>query len=258
MNNFKHPPFLKDLAGAWIFYTIFPRLPFVKPTFNRIARFAPIIGLVIGGLQSCFWILGKKLGWPNESLALLSWAIGVLVTGGLHIDGLMDTADGLAAPKSRCLSAMRDSRVGASGVQALIICFSIQIASLISLGNMAPIVFPIANFWGRVSPLWAIANFSYLHAKESDSFHHANWKDWKEIKPSVITWLLSIYFLPLLQPNNSLSQRIFLCIGILPALFVPQYLGKRLGGHSGDTYGSSIVIVETCITFMFAIFLLVK
>ena len=52
---------------------------------------------------------------------------GIWITGGLHFDGLMDTADGIAAGPEKCLFAMQDSRVGASGVLALIIILLVQI-----------------------------------------------------------------------------------------------------------------------------------
>ena len=118
----------RDLAGAWIFYTVLPGLPWLKPRFERIARFAPLIGILIGLLQAGVWLLLAHMGWSKEPLALLTIGIGLWMTGGLHLDGLMDTADGLAAGKDRCLEAMRDSRVGSSGVQALTLVLLIQLS----------------------------------------------------------------------------------------------------------------------------------
>ena len=68
-----------------------------------------------------FWLLLKYFNWPDISVALISFAISVVITGGLHIDGLMDTADGIGAGPSKRVEAMKDSRVGAIGVQSLII-----------------------------------------------------------------------------------------------------------------------------------------
>ena len=112
---------------------------------------------------------------------LLMWGIivvltiGHLITGGLHLDGLMDTADGIGAGEQKCLEAMRDSRVGAIGVQVLILILFLQIAALLKLGHSALIALPISTFWGRVSPLWAISYFPYLHKNGSSAFHKANW-----------------------------------------------------------------------------------
>ena len=100
---------MSDLAGAWIFYSVLPAWPWPSPRFHRIARFASWIGLVIGGLQALLWLLLSAMNWSAESCALMVIALGAWLTGGLHVDGLMDTADGLAAGQERCLEAMDDS-----------------------------------------------------------------------------------------------------------------------------------------------------
>ncbi|MED5469391.1 MAG: adenosylcobinamide-GDP ribazoletransferase, partial [Cyanobacteriota bacterium] len=147
------PLWLRDLAGAWIFYSVLPAWPGLKPRFERIARFAPWIGLVLGGLQSFLWLVLIRADWPTSSVALLVIGLGPWLSGGLHLDGLMDTADGLAAGRERCLQAMDDSCVGASGVQALLVVVLLQIAALPRLGSLAPLALLIAAFWGRCAPL---------------------------------------------------------------------------------------------------------
>ena len=112
-----------------MFYTVLPQWPIIKPRFKRIARFSPFIGVLIGFVQSSSWLLLKHLNWPNISVALISIAINILITGGLHFDGLMDTADGIGAGPSKRIEAMKDSRVGAIGVQSLVIILILQLAS---------------------------------------------------------------------------------------------------------------------------------
>ena len=119
------PVWLADLAGAWVFYSVLPAWPWITPRFERIARFGPLIGLVIGGLQGFFWWL--TAGWlPLGAQVALALALALLLTGGLHLDGAMDTADGLGAGP-RALEAMADSRVGAFGVQALALLLLLQV-----------------------------------------------------------------------------------------------------------------------------------
>ncbi len=245
------------MAGAWTFYTVLPSPSCLKPSFQRIARFAPLIGVIIGTLQALAWLIMDGIGWPKESLALISIAISSWITGGLHFDGLMDTADGVAAGSERCLEAMRDSRVGASGVQALIICLSLQFAALLKLGPNAVLAIPIACFLGRCSPLWAIGHFPYLHKEGSEDFHRLNWKGWKEFQPALLIILLAIPFLLLISPDNQSNLRLMLAIGagIAISFTIPQLIGSRLGGHSGDSYGASLVVVETLTLLIFALLL---
>ena len=242
-----------------MFYTIFPQWPSIKPRFKRIARFAPLIGVLIGCLQSFSWLLLNYFNWPNISVALISIVISILLTGGLHIDGLMDTADGIGAGPSKRIKAMKDSRVGAIGVQSLVIILIIQIAAIIKLGFYAPFAFPLAAFWGRVSQIFAIENYEYIFNKVSKSIHHQHWKGIsKEIRPSlIIIYLGIILFLFLTNLNISNTFLLIYCIltGLISSIYIPNLISKSLGGHSGDSYGASLVITETTNLLLLSIIL---
>ncbi len=236
-----------------------PQWPIIKPSFKRIARFAPLIGALIGFLQSFSWLLLKYFNWPNISIALISFAISIFITGGLHIDGLMDTADGIGAGPSKRIEAMKDSRVGSIGVQSLIIILILQIAAIIKLGVFAPFAFPLAAFWGRLSQIFAIENYEYIFKKESLSFHHQSWKGISsEIRPSLITISIGIIFF-LFLTKSSISNTLLLIFsissGLITSILIPHLINKSLGGHSGDSYGASLVITETTNLLLLSIIL---
>jgi len=109
-------------------------------------------------------------------------------------------------------------------------------------------------FWGRCSPLWAIAKFPYLHKNTPKSFHLIHWRGWHEIKPAMILFLCFFLFFYLTPFSliNRLSLTIGISIGIFPALIIPGLLGRKLRGHSGDTYGASLVLVETFMLLLLA------
>ena len=157
-----------------MFYTVLPNLSWIKPRFQRIARFAPLIGILLGAIQGSFWHLFSQMSWSKEASALATVGVGIWLTGGLHLDGLMDTADGLAAGKNKCKEAMRDSRIGASAIQAFTIVLLFQLAAIIKLNSFTPLAIPIAMFWGRCAPLWAIEKFSYLHQLHTETLHVLN------------------------------------------------------------------------------------
>ena len=236
-----------------------PQWPLIKPRFKRIVRFAPLIGLFIGCLQSVSWLLLKYFNWPNISLALLSIAINILITGGLHIDGLMDSADGIGAGPSKRIKAMKDSRVGAIGVQSLVIILILQIAAIIKLEFYAPLAFPLAAFWGRISQIFAIGNYEYIFKKDSGSIHHKHWKGIsKEIQPSLIiiclgTILFSFFFS--VDISNFLILISFIFSGLISSISIPYFINKSLGGLNGDSYGASLVITETTNLLMLSIIL---
>ena len=228
------PAWLRDLAGAWIFYSVLPPWPGLPPRFERIARFAPWIGALLGGLQALLW-WGLQDRVPLLSQVALVLAAGILLTGGLHLDGAMDTADGLAAG-DRLLEAMADSRVGASGAQAMALLLLLRAAALASLGAAAPPLLVWAAVWGRLAPLVAMARFPYLRRDQgSAAFHRRHWAGLAvELRPS----LLLFGGLALLQWRFGWPWQVWL--GLLPALLVPHRLGRRLGGHSGDSYGACV------------------
>ena len=191
----------------------------------------------------------RHFNWPNISAALISVGISIFITGGLHLDGLMDTADGIGAGPSKQIEAMKDSRVGAIGVQSLVLVLLLQIAAIVKLDFYAPYVFPLAAFWGRMSQIFAIGNYKYIFKNESESIHKKNWKGISnEIRPSLLIITLAIiFFLFLNNINISTTFLLISCLlsGLIPSILIPYFINKSLGGHNGDSYGAGLVITET-------------
>jgi adenosylcobinamide-GDP ribazoletransferase len=241
------PAWLRDLAGAWIFYSVLPAWPWPQPRFERIARFAPWIGLVLGGLQALLWWL--PAGWlPAPARLALVMALGLALSGGLHHDGALDTADGLAAGPRRRLEAMADSRVGAAAVQVALLLALLRAAGLACLLPAPPLLGAVllvwAAFWGRLSPLPAMQFHPYLRSQGSAAFHRRHWQGLaRELRPALLVLpvlLMLSWLLPLPAAGRWLGL-----LGMLPAWLVPWWLGRRLGGHSGDSYGASVEWTET-------------
>ena len=78
----------------------------------------------------------------------------------------MDTFDGIFAGKKKRLKAMKDSKVGAFGVQSLVLITLIQIACLLRIQNQTIFVLPVCLFWGRFSNLFFIEKFKYMSYKK--------------------------------------------------------------------------------------------
>ena len=234
---------LADAAGAWIFYSVLPAWPGVAPRFERIARFAPLVGLALGGCQGLLWWL-TALWLPVEPRALLVLALGLWLSGGLHADGAMDTADGLAAGK-RALAAMEDSRVGASGVQAFVQVLLLKLAGLLCLAALTPVAVAgalVFTGWSaRIAPLLAMHAFPYLKEGEGTAgFHREHRRGLlRELLPALLVFPLVLAVLLCRWPAWHLGVAAGLA-ALVPVLLVPRWIGRRLGGHSGDTYGACV------------------
>ena len=246
------------MAGSWIFYTTFPKIPLINPEFKNIAQFAPLLGFFIGTIQGYFFIFLTTKSWSIYPSALICLALGYLITGGLHLDGLMDTFDGIFAGKKKRLKAMKDSKVGSFGVQSLVFITLIQIACILKIQNQIIIVLPICLFWGRFSNLFFIENFKYISFKKKSISHKKFWNGFKkESLISIIFLLIFIaYQLFAIKSQAILINFLFLIlIGIFLSYFVPNILGNKIGGFNGDACGASVVLVETAMLFMHAILL---
>jgi len=246
------------LAGSWIFYTTFPKIPLINPEFKNIAQFAPPLGFFIGTIQSCIFLFLRTNSWSIYTSTLICLASGYLITGGLHLDGLMDTFDGIFAGKKKRLKAMKDSKVGSFGVQSLVFITLIQIGCIIKIQNQIIIVLPICLFWGRFSNLFFIEKFKYLSYQNKSISHKKFWNGLK--KESLISIIFLLIFISY-QLFSITSQAILIkfliliLVGIFLSYSIPNILGNKIGGFNGDACGASVVLVETAMLFMHAILL---
>ncbi len=202
-----------------------------------------------------FWLILSHLGFSNYSLAFLIVGLEAVVTGGLHIDGLIDTADGIAAGPEKLLDAMRDSRVGAMGVNALLIVTSIKIAALTKIGSFSAFILPIVSFWARYSPLLMINNFSYISDEGNSDLHGRNYRGLLlESIPSILVIFLSGLIIFIINNIALIRLTYFSVLGLFSSYLVVTLLGKKLNGFTGDSLGACVVLVEAFMLFLIALY----
>ena len=110
-NNFK-------VAFAMFSKIPMPRADWTKENMKYMFCFFPFIGTVIGILTMAVAWLGLRFGYEPGFVTVVLVLIPVLVTGGIHIDGLLDTSDALSSwqERSRRLEILKDSHAGAFAV----------------------------------------------------------------------------------------------------------------------------------------------
>ncbi|MBW4459739.1 MAG: adenosylcobinamide-GDP ribazoletransferase [Nodosilinea sp. WJT8-NPBG4] len=234
------------MGGSILFYTKLPLPPGWEPRFEGIAPLAPVVGLGIGlGLVATDLALAQ-LGMLTLTRSALVIGLGVWVTGGLHLDGAMDTADGLAVmdPQQR-LTVMADSHSGAFGVMAALAILGLKTLALAELATGRGWVLVAAMVWGRWGQVVAIARYPYLRAEGKGALH-------REHLRSPQDWLLGLALALGIhglwiwrQPNQILLNGISLAGGLVFSLLIGAWLNRRLGGHTGDTYGATVEWTET-------------
>lgn len=234
-----------NILGAIAFYTSIPIPHNWSLDFTGIARWAPGIGLLIGlglgGVDAGFGLMGLPI-LVRSALLVASW---VAITGGLHLDGAMDTADGLAVlDPQRRLEVMADSRTGAFGVMAALLILLLKLTALASLERDRGVAVMLAAGWGRWGQLAAIAFYPYLKPTGKGAFHKAAIRSPWEVTPTLIL---------LVGITIGLGQGVGLTgwtIGwiavdsCLMALLTGAWLQRQLGGQTGDTYGAIVEWTE--------------
>src|SRR5262245_13295638 len=129
---------MNGLGGALVAFRYLTTFPLPRSRapgdLGRAAGWFPVVGLAIGGCLALASLAVDRVTPPGVSGMLLV-ALWAALTGGLHLDGLADTADGLggAWSRDRALAIMRDARSGPYGVTAIVLILGLKAATVASL-----------------------------------------------------------------------------------------------------------------------------
>ncbi|MGH1393728.1 MAG: adenosylcobinamide-GDP ribazoletransferase [Trichormus sp.] len=236
--------FLKLLSSI-IFYTTIP-LPYIQGLeFHYVSRFAPFVGLIIGGILGCLDVGMNYLGVPILTRSALIVCVWMAITGGLHLDGAMDTADGLAVGNpERRLEVMADSATGAFGAMVAIALILLKTTALTDITDNRWLVLMAACGWGRWGQQLAICCYPYLKPTGKGALHKQAIRSYIDLLPgcllmlavSALVWVLDGYSLVLPLAMVVLGSAIAFCTG--------AWFNHKLGGHTGDTYGAVVEWTE--------------
>lgn len=244
---------MTSLLAAIAFYTRLPVPSSWALRFERVACLAPVVGLLIGSLLA---LLDQSLSWLNmpvfsrSAVVIVVW---IAVTGGLHLDGVIDAADGLAVPDSnRRLEVMTESTTGAFGVMAAGALLLLKTAALVDLQDYRWLILSVAAGWGRWSQQIAIACYPYLKPTGKGAFHKLAIRSFWDTVPSLLL-LLGVSAWPLGASVQLWPLALSLAVGGMIAFLVAAWFARQFGGHTGDTYGAVVEWTEA----LFLLFLTV-
>lgn len=234
-----------DFLASITFYTSIP-IPVTETLdFQSVARLAPGVGLIIGGALGLIDVGMYCLGIPVLTRSALVVAAWVAITGGLHLDGAMDTADGLATQDpQRRLQVMADSATGAFGAMAAIVILLLKTAALSELDDHRSFVIVACCGWGRWGQQVAIAQYPYLKPTGKGAFHKAAIRSLRDVLPGLL--LLTGWSGLLVLLDNAqvvLAMGMILGGGVIGFL-TGAWFNYQLGGQTGDTYGAVVEWTE--------------
>lgn len=242
---------IQDFFTALQFLT---RLQFVTQTtwspesFGRSVKYFPVVGAVIGIILAVIAHISAPYV-PPAVLAAGLIALEIMLTGGLHGDGLMDTADGIFSGRSqeRMLEIMKDSRTGANGVMAFCLVALMKWSLLMELAaptrTAALLIMPVISRFAMVA---GITLFPYARPEGiGKAFAQYAGK-----KAFVFAGVMTVMAVAVC----GLAAWISLGAVLLFVLIFGSYVKKLLGGLTGDVYGA---ITEISNLVILAVYLMV-
>lgn len=210
----------------------------------RSTRYFPLIGALVGLVSAGVFVAASEI-WSGVLPALLAVAVGVLITGAFHEDGLADTLDGLGGgqTRGRRLEIMKDSRIGTFGVVGLGLTLAIKVAALgnlpVSTGALALVT---AHAGGRAAAVIAMRLLPY--AGDRDRAKVKPVADGVTSKEVFIAVLFAILALIPLLAVTPLTACVALAAGGAVATLMARAAARLIGGWVGDTLGATEQMFE--------------
>ena len=244
---------LRQLTLAITFLTGIP-LPVkgdVSPAdLWRSMGWYPLVGLALGAAAWGVYAGLLEL-LPSLVAAVLVVIFLEAVTRGLHMDGLMDTADGIlsGAPRERALEIMKDSNVGAMGVVAAVLILVLKVAALGALAR-ADAAAPLLAGWCAARALPALDVYAWPYARAAGTGEAFT----RERTPGplalagvlLVAGIAATAFVTLAVDGAGAwyAGLVVALVAMAAALPVQAVVAKRLGGLTGDVYGLGIELAE--------------
>ena len=231
---------LDFVRGHLIVISFFTRLPVGKfipyetPLYIKGLYTFPFMGIVVGVFM-CFPDL--ILGSANENLSIIRMLIYVVLTGGIHLDGLADACDGLFSGRKgeRILEIMKDSHIGTFGAIGLILYLLTFYHFAGNLEYKWILIMPIV---GRTMAYW-VASFSvYARTDQGMGYVFIN---------EAGVWLAAVYMIALVFIATlvlGLSGLVAFFVTAFVTLMAAVQVKRKIGGQTGDTIGLIIELSQ--------------
>ncbi len=243
-----------NLLPLWIALQFLSSLPIRLPgmpapeQMGRSLLFYPLVGLLFGGL---LWALNALLAgspvWLHAALLLTAW---VMLSGGLHLDGLADSADawlGGFGDRERTLTIMKDPRSGPIAVVTLMLVLLLKFTALLALiEQQATVGLILAPLLGRAALLGLFLNTPYVRAGGlgqalADHLPRQS-AGWVLLASALACVLLGGW-----------SGVLALMMASLTFFVLRRLMLQRLGGTTGDTAGALLELLEMTVLVVLAL-----
>ncbi|MGL4988875.1 MAG: adenosylcobinamide-GDP ribazoletransferase [Cetobacterium sp.] len=254
------------MNGLALLFKFMTRLPF--PGGNRFdskalgssMKWFPIVGLVIGIINLGIGTILETIIPSPILIGIILVTTDVIITGGLHLDGLADTFDGIFSyrSKQKMLEIMKDSRVGTNGVLVLVLYFIFKIAFLVEVsetfGISQGLVMLMVPIFSRINGVINCAFEPYARPTGmGKTFVQNTNKNGVLIAYSTVTLIL----FAISKHYNLSFQTLFLVLNMLgiTGFLFGKLMTRKIGGVTGDTLGALLELSSVLSLVLLYLFL---
>ena len=234
---------LSGLVTALRTLTVLPVPGRESETFSRSLFWFPVVGLLLGLIQSAVGYFGSRLAWNELSAALVVLG-GIALTRGMHADGLADLADGFWGGKTKeaALRIMKDPSVGSFGAIALsgmMLLKWISILKLVSFGAFECIAAGVLLArWVQVLLASALP-YARIEGGTAQAFVSG-----AGALHIMVTSVLTLCFLFTLLHADPVALFAMTAAAIVAALLTGVLSWRKIGGVTGDVLGAGSEVAE--------------
>ena len=219
---------------------------FTRPRAQaRSLPWYPLVGLLVGALLAALaWLLRDSGQLLSAALLVAAWA---WLTGGLHLDGLADSADawvGGMGDRARTLEIMKDPRSGPAGVVAVVLVLMVKVAALASLPAPASLALLAAPMLGRAALTGAFLVTPYVRSGGLG----AGLAPASKLACGAVV-LLAVGATAAFAPRG--AWLLLVTMGVF--LLWRRACMRRLGGMTGDTCGALAELMEVAVLVTLAV-----
>ncbi|NCB42748.1 MAG: adenosylcobinamide-GDP ribazoletransferase [Clostridia bacterium] len=221
----------------------FPQTEFSEERYKKGVNMLPFVGLVTGAILYGVSFADKIL--PEAALGIVLYLAYILITGGLHLDGLADSCDALFSGRDqiRMLEIMKDSRIGSFGVLGLIVASASYMVLLPLIPREALFILPVI---GKCAPAIAANVAPYVREEGMGKMFTENC--------TLTSAVLAIAFANILGYILEPSFILGVDLAFLSVFILSQKVKSLLGGITGDILG--FLCEASQIIFLFAMTLI--
>jgi len=239
---------IASLRAALSFLTVLPVANADGGPGARLGRaYFPAIGALVGLGAGAVLVVVTALTAPLLGAAA-AVATLCLLTGAIHLDGLGDSADGLLGrgDVARRLEVMRDPRLGAYGITAIVAVLLLEVAALAGMSpGRALVALVVAGAMSRYATLAVIAFVPYVRA---DGLGVAAWEP-RRRSLDLFVGTATVVLVALLDWRHSLFAAGLVA---LTAWIVVSIARRRLRGATGDVCGATAELCQLAALLAFA------